>query len=107
MTDFGIAKAISAAAHRRRRSATPTLTQIGTSHRHADLHGARAGGGGPDADHRADIYAFGVMAYELLAGQPPFQAARRARLLAAHMSESPRDLRSFRSDIPPALADLS
>ena len=46
------------------------------------------------------------MAYELLAGQPPFQGSTPARLLAAHMSETPRDLRAFRADIPPALADL-
>ena len=60
----------------------------------------------PNADHRVDLYAFGVMAYELIAGRPPFQGNTPARLLAAHMSETPRDVRSIRPDIPPALAEL-
>jgi tetratricopeptide (TPR) repeat protein len=60
----------------------------------------------PNTDHRADIYAFGAMAYELLVGHPPFQAGTPARLLAAHMSETPRDPRTLRSDTPVALAEL-
>ena len=35
-----------------------------------------------------------------------FQGSTPQRLLAAHMSETPRDVRSFRPDIPPALAEL-
>ena len=65
VTDFGIAKAISAArtdvargARRSRRSAR----RIGTPAYMAPEQAA----GDPDIDHRADIYAFGAMAYELL-----------------------------------------
>jgi tetratricopeptide (TPR) repeat protein/tRNA A-37 threonylcarbamoyl transferase component Bud32 len=105
VTDFGIAKAISAA-RTDGGSHHATLTQIGTSIGTPTYMAPEQAAADPDADHRVDIYAFGVMAYELLAGQPPFHGTTPARLLAAHMSETPRDLRSSRSDTPPALADL-
>ena len=56
--------------------------------------------GDPDIDHRADIYAFGCMAYELLAGQPPFHGRTPARILAAHMGEAPRPIAELRPDAP-------
>ncbi|HWB42691.1 MAG TPA: serine/threonine-protein kinase, partial [Gemmatimonadales bacterium] len=105
VTDFGIAKAISAA----RTDAggrQATLTQVGTSIGTPTYMAPEQAAADPDADHRVDIYAFGVMAYELIAGQPPFQGSTPARLLAAHMTETPRDLRSVRADVPGPLAEL-
>ena len=69
VTDFGIAKAISAA-----RTSAPgaTLTQIGTSIGTPAYMAPEQAAGDPDIDHRADIYSLGAMAYELLAGRPPF-----------------------------------
>ena len=104
VTDFGIAKAISAARTGDEQSAT--LTQIGTSIGTPSYMAPEQAAGDPHTDHRADIYAFGAMAYELIAGHPPFQASTPARLLAAHMTEAPRDLRTLRPDAPPPLADL-
>ncbi len=105
VTDFGIAKAISAArtdggGHDAR------LTQVGTSIGTPTYMAPEQAAADPDADHRVDIYAFGVMAFEVLAGHPPFHGTTPARLLAAHMSETPRDLRTIRPDIPPPLAEV-
>ncbi len=104
VTDFGIAKAISAA--RTGDAAHATLTQVGTSIGTPTYMAPEQAAGDPNADHRADLYAFGAMAFELIAGRPPFQASTPARLLAAHMAEAPRDLRVLRPETPAALADL-
>jgi tetratricopeptide (TPR) repeat protein len=62
--------------------------------------------GDPDTDHRADFYAFGVLGYELLSGQTPFHGLAPSRMLAAKLSERPRDIRELRPDTPVALAQI-
>lgn len=103
VTDFGIAKAISAS-----RLETPggTLTAIGTSIGTPSYMAPEQAAGDPDVDHRADFYSFGVLGYELLCGQPPFHGMPPSRILAAQLSERPRDIRELRTDTPPALAQL-
>jgi len=103
VTDFGIAKAISAA---RTGPEGATLTMAGTSIGSPAYMAPEQAAGDPNIDHRSDLYAFGCMAYELLAGRPPFQGTSPARLLGAHLGEVPRDIRELRADVPPALADL-
>jgi tetratricopeptide (TPR) repeat protein/tRNA A-37 threonylcarbamoyl transferase component Bud32 len=105
VTDFGIAKAITAA-RTEGGARGQTLTQAGTSIGTPAYMAPEQALGDPAADHRADFYSFGAMAYELLAGHPPFQASNPAKLLAAHLGETPRDLRSLRADCPPTLAAL-
>jgi tRNA A-37 threonylcarbamoyl transferase component Bud32/TolB-like protein len=103
VTDFGIAKAIAAAA------AAPvgaTLTQLGTAVGTPAYMAPEQAAGDPATDHRADIYAFGCMAYELLAGQIPFAGLPPHKLLVAHMSETPKAIAELRADCPPALASL-
>ena len=69
VTDFGIAKAISAA---RTASGDATLTQVGTSIGTPAYMAPEQAAGDPTIDHRADIYALGAMAYELLTGRHVF-----------------------------------
>jgi len=56
---------------------------------------------GQDVDPRTDIYALGVVAYEMLAGQPPFTAASVPGLLGKVISEPPRPLTDHRRSVPP------
>lgn len=104
VTDFGIAKAINAA--RTGGAGNPTLTQVGTSIGTPAYMAPEQAAGDSDTDHRADIYSFGAMAFELLAGAPPFQATSAARLIAAHMTETPKDLQALRPELPPQLTAL-
>jgi len=103
VTDFGIAKAISAS---RTQAPNATLTQVGTSLGTPAYMAPEQAAGDPATDHRADLYAFGCMAYELLAGRPPFVGKTPQRLLAAQMSETPQPLLELRPDTPAELADV-
>src|SRR5207247_10771764 len=60
----------------------------------------------PSVDHRTDIYSVGVLAYELLTGQPPFAGRTPQNLLAAHVTEAPEAINKRRASLPPALAAL-
>jgi TolB-like protein/tetratricopeptide (TPR) repeat protein len=103
VTDFGIAKALSVS-----RTAAPggTLTQVGTSLGTPAYMSPEQAAGDPDTDHRADIYAFGCVAYELLTGAPPFAYKQPHQLFAAHMKETPVPVQVKRPDCPPELAAL-
>jgi tetratricopeptide (TPR) repeat protein len=103
VTDFGIAKAISAA---RAQSPGATLTQVGTSIGTPAYMAPEQAAGDANIDHRADIYSLGAMAYELLSGQVVFANRTPQRMLAAHMSETPKTIAELRADVPASLADL-
>ena len=62
---------------------------------------------GGDVDARADLYAWGVIAYELLAGRHPFAGRTTApQLIAAHIGEAPASLGGVARSVPRALAEL-
>lgn len=104
VTDFGIAKALSAA--RIEGPGSPTLTAMGTSLGTPTYMAPEQAAGDPATNHRADIYSFGCMAFELLTGQPPFSGLSPHKLFAAHMGERPALVTDVRPDTPPALAQL-
>jgi tetratricopeptide (TPR) repeat protein len=60
----------------------------------------------PTIDHRVDIYAFGILAYELLAGERPFTDPDLGPLLVAHVMREPPPIAGRRADVPAALAEL-
>ena len=104
VTDFGIAKALSAA--RAEAGDSATLTALGTSLGTPAYMAPEQGAGDPSTNHRADLYAFGCMAYELLCGEQPFHGRTPHKLMAAHMAERPQSIAERRLDTPPALAAL-
>jgi len=100
VTDFGVAKAATDATARDRQTATGIV--LGTPAYMAP----EQIGADPDIDHRADIYAVGVLGYELLAGQPPFTFDTPQAILAAHLTRAPAPIATHRPDVPEPLAEL-
>ena len=61
---------------------------------------------GDPVDHRADIYALGVMAYELLTGRRPFEAKNTEAALLMRLSSQPAPPTRLRSGVPRQLSDV-
>jgi eukaryotic-like serine/threonine-protein kinase len=59
---------------------------------------------GQEVDRRSDIYALGAVAYEMLAGQPPFTGNSVQTVLGKVISEDPRPLVEHRKSVPPRVA---
>jgi len=98
VADFGVARALRGAADT---GSTLTGALIGTPLYMAPEQAFAAG----EVDPRADLYALGVMAYEMLAGEPPFRGKTARAILTAHMVEEPEPLRSRRPDVPEILEE--
>jgi serine/threonine protein kinase/TolB-like protein/Tfp pilus assembly protein PilF len=110
VTDFGVAKAISAS--RESAKLTPggartgTITLVGTSIGTPAYMAPEQAAGDPSTDHRADLYALGIVGYEMLVGAPPFHGRAPQQLLAAQLTEPPTPIGHRRYDVPAALAQL-
>jgi eukaryotic-like serine/threonine-protein kinase len=99
ITDFGIARSALGGEE----GATATLgSAIGTPAYMApeQVEGAR------DVDERADLYALGVMLFEMLTGELPFSGPSVMTIAAARLDRPPPDPRSLRPSLDPPLADL-
>jgi len=97
--DFGIAKAFSEAGAAG--SLTATGMSIGTPGYMAPEQAA-----GDQVDHRADLYALGVVAYEMLAGEPPFRGASAQALIVAQLTRAAAPLAELRPAVPADLAAI-
>lgn len=93
LLDFGISKIIDAAESNVRLTVTGSV--LGTP-----LYMAPEQARGEPLDHRADIYALGVMFYEMLTGQPPFAGPNYATLVAKQLYEAAPSLAAARPDLP-------
>ena len=103
ITDFGIAKALTAA---QRPAKGGTLTRDGYTVGTPMYMAPEQLAGDPNMDYRADFYAIGVVAYEMLTGRVPFDHPTPRALLAAQLSEAPAPLEQVRPDVPSRLARL-
>ncbi|HEY7154322.1 MAG TPA: serine/threonine-protein kinase [Gemmataceae bacterium] len=57
-------------------------------------------------DGRADVYSFGAMCYEMVAGRPPFRGASSQDLLAKHITEKPLTPQQYNPEVTKQFADL-
>ena len=90
VADFGIAKAVSAS---RTLSGESGITQAGMAVGTPAYMAPEQATGDPNTDHRADVYAWGVLAYELLSGAHPFAERKTpSAMTAAHIAEVPAAL---------------
>ena len=95
LTDFGIARA------GEQSRLTSTHMVIGTP-QYMSPEQAR----GDPVDKRTDLYALGVLLYEMLGGRPPFTAANTPSLLYLHIHEPPPPLHELCPEVPLALGDV-
>jgi eukaryotic-like serine/threonine-protein kinase len=95
VTDFGIAKPSAGA------DLTEQGSLVGTAKYLAPEQVT-----GNSLDHRADIYALGVVLFECLAGRPPFVENTSLATAMARLKGEPPRVRSWRSTVPPWLDDI-
>jgi serine/threonine-protein kinase len=98
--DFGVAKAVSDATGRQ------GLTSAGLSLGTPAYMAPEQVAADPRIDHRADLYALGLVAYEMLVGGSPYAATTPQQQMAAHLTQAPAPIHLKRPDCPPALAAL-
>ena len=96
VADFGVAKAL---------RESGTMTSAGYSLGTPAYMAPEQATADPTADHRADLYAVGVLAYELVTGSPPFTGSSQ-QMITAHITTPPTAVRQRRSDVPEPLAGL-
>jgi dienelactone hydrolase len=97
--DFGVAKAMKDAL------GGSGLTSVGVSLGTPTYMAPEQAAADGEIDHRADIYSVGIMAYELLAGRPPF-VGKPQSVLVAQVTEPPPPLVELAPHVPPAIAQI-
>jgi hypothetical protein len=97
VTDFGVAKAVSAS------TGASSLTSLGVALGTPAYMAPEQAVADPNVDHRADIYALGAMAYEMLCGRPPFSGPNAQAVLSMHVTEAPEPATRHRSTVPESL----
>src|SRR6266571_1891302 len=99
VTDFGVSKAVSA-------SSGGSLTSLGVALGTPAYMAPEQAAADPHLDHRADLYALGILGYEMLTGRPPFTAATPQATLAAQVTQTPQSVTAQRPAVSGALNSL-
>lgn len=99
VTDFGVAKALADAA-----GPGSAGTAAGVTFGTPAYMAPEQIGADPAVDHRADVYALGALAYELLSGRLPFEAGAPHEVLQAHLSRAPAPLAAVGVAVPESLS---
>jgi len=102
VTDFGVAKALTPPTT----DGAGTITALGVALGTPAYMAPEQATADPIVDHRADIYAWGILAYELLTGATPFAGRVAQAILAAQVQEEPEPVTKRRANLPAALATL-
>jgi TolB-like protein/tRNA A-37 threonylcarbamoyl transferase component Bud32 len=102
VSDFGIAKALLAS---RAATVSAPMTDLGVVIGTPQYMAPEQATADTALDHRVDLYALGCVAYEMIAGEPPF-AGSAASLIRAHIVDAPPPILTKRADVPEALAAL-
>jgi serine/threonine-protein kinase len=97
VTDFGIAKALSS-------TSGATLTGAGVAIGTPAFMSPEQAAGEREIDGRSDVYSLGVVAFQMLTGELPFNAPTVAGILMKQITEPAPDLRARRPDVPEDLA---
>jgi serine/threonine protein kinase/Tol biopolymer transport system component len=105
VTDFGVAKAVDAASMRDS-EAQSGITSLGIALGTPAYMSPEQAAAEPRIDHRSDIYSFGCLAYEMLAGSTPFANRPLQQVLAAHIVEVPEPVGKRRPAVPMPLVLL-
>ena len=98
VADFGIALAVEQAGGQR-------MTQTGLSLGTPQYMAPEQAMGERNIDARADIYALGVVLYEMLAGEPPFTGPNSQAIVAKVLTEPPRAISVLRPSVPASVDD--
>ncbi len=100
VTDFGIARAGTDSGD------TPRLTATGMAIGTPAYMSPEQASGDRDLDARSDLYSLGIVAYQMLVGEPPFVGNTTPALLVKHLAEMPVPVNQRRQDVPPDLARI-
>jgi tetratricopeptide (TPR) repeat protein/tRNA A-37 threonylcarbamoyl transferase component Bud32 len=100
VTDFGVAKAVAESTGKN------TITSMGVALGTPLYMAPEQAAANPNIDHRADLYAVGVLTYEMLCGRTPFTGPNPQAVLSAHVTQAPEPCTQHRPAVPPALNEL-